>query len=95
MSFEISDGVARYSLDIKRSASREIEDLPSKKDRRLVVDRIAKLADDPRPSGSEKLVGDDRYRVRQGPYRILYQIDDAAREVSIIKVGHRREVYRR
>ena len=87
--------MAKYSLDIKRSAAREIEDLPSKKERRLVVGRIAKLADEPRPSGSEKLVGDDRYRVRQGPYRILYQTDDSVREVSIIKVGHRREVYRR
>jgi mRNA interferase RelE/StbE len=86
--------VARYSLEIKRTASREIEDLPTKKDRRLVVDRIAKLADDPRPPGSEKLVDDDRYRVRQGPYGIIYEIDDAARVVRIVKIGHRREVYR-
>jgi mRNA interferase RelE/StbE len=87
--------VERYSLQLKRSASREIEDLPTKKDRRLVVDRISKLADDPRPPGSEKLAGDDRYRVRQGPYRILYEIDDGARTVVIVKIGHRREVYRR
>jgi mRNA interferase RelE/StbE len=86
--------VASYSLEIKRSATREVEALPTKKDRRLVVDRISKLADDPRPSGSEKLADDNRYRVRQGPYRIVYEIDDAARVVCIIKVGHRREVYR-
>ena len=86
--------MGRYSLEIKRSASREIEDLPTKKDRRLVVDRITKLADDPRPPGSEKLVDGDRYRVRQGPYRIIYEIEDAARVVRIIKIGHRREVYR-
>ena len=86
--------MGRYSLEIKRSASREIEDLPTKKDRRLVVDRITKLADDPRPPGSEKLVEDDRYRVRQGRYRIVYGIDDAARVVRIVKIGHRREVYR-
>ena len=85
----------RYSLELKRSASREIEALPTKKDRRLVVDRIAKLADDPRPPGSEKLAGDDRYRVRQGPYRIIYAINDVARTVVIVKIGHRREVYRR
>ena len=87
--------MARYSLEIRRSASREIEDLPTKKDRRLVVDRISKLADDPRPPGSEKLGGDDRYRVRQGLYRIVYEIEDAAQLVRIVKVGHRREVYRR
>ena len=86
--------MARYSLEIKRSACREIEALPTKKDRRLVVDRISKLADDPRPPGSEKLVDDERYRVRQGPYRIIYEIDDAARVVCIVKIGHRREVYR-
>lgn len=87
--------MARYSLEIKRSASREIEALPTKKDRRLVVDRIAGLADDPRPDGAEKLAGDDRYRVRQGPYRIVYEIDDAGHVVRIVKVGHRRDVYRR
>ena len=85
----------RYSLELKRSASREVEDLPTKKDRRRVVDRISKLADDPRPPGSEKLAGDDRYRVRQGPYRIIYKIDDATRMVVIVTIDHRREVYRR
>ena len=87
--------MARYSLEIRRSASREIEDPPTKKDRRLVVDRVSPLADDPRPPGSEKLAGDARYRVRQGPYRIVYEIDDTARVVCIVKVGHRREVYRK
>ena len=86
--------MARYSLEIKRSASHEIEALPTKKDRRLVVDRISRLADAPRPPGSEKLAGDTRYRVRQGLYRIIYEIDDAAQSVVIVKVGHRREVYR-
>jgi mRNA interferase RelE/StbE len=86
--------VAKYSLEIKRSAPHEIEELPTKKDRRLVVVRISGLADDPRPVGSEKLAGDDRYRVRQGLYRIVYEIDDSSRVLRIVKVGHRREVYR-
>ena len=86
--------MARYSLEIKHSASHEIEELPTKKDCRLVVARISRLADDPRPVGSEKLAGDDRYRVRQGLYRIIYQIDDSTQVVRIVKVGHRREVYR-
>ena len=87
--------MARYSLEVKRSASRELENLPTKKDRRLVVKRVHGLSDDPRPAGSEKLAGgDDRYRVRQGPFRIVYEIDDEAHVVRIIKIGHRRDVYR-
>ncbi len=54
------------------------------------------MAAEPRPRGCEKLTGPtDVYRVRQGPYRILYVVDDAARTVDVLKVGHRREVYRR
>ena len=87
--------MARYRLEIKRSAARELAALPTKKDRRLVVARSSKLADDARPPGSEKLVGNDRYRVRQGLYRIIYEVDDAARVVCIVKIAHRREVYRR
>jgi mRNA interferase RelE/StbE len=86
--------VARYSLEIRRSASREIEALPTKKGRRLVVARISKLAQDPRPPGSEKLSGQERYRVRQGLYRIVYEIEDATLVVRIVKIGHRRDVYR-
>ena len=86
--------MARYSLEIKRSAARELERLPTKKDRRLMVDRISRLAADPRPHGSEKLAGDTRYRVRQGPYRIVYEVDDASRIVRVVKIGHRRDVYR-
>ena len=84
----------RYSLEIKRSAAREIERLPTKKDRRLVLDRVSRLSEDPRPAGCEKLAADTRYRVRQGPYRIVYEVDDAARVVRIVKIGHRRDVYR-
>lgn len=84
----------RYSLEIKRSAVRELERLPTKKDRRRVVDRISRLAEDPRPQGSEKLAADTRYRVRQGPYRSVYEVDDAARVVRVVKIGHRRDVYR-
>lgn len=87
--------MARYSLEIKRSAAREIENLSNRKERRLIIDRIASLAGDPRPGGAEKLGGEDRYRVRQGPYRVVYEIDDASKVVRIVKVGHRREVYRR
>lgn len=86
--------MARYSLEIRRSAAHELEHLPTKKDRRLVADRISRLAENPRPQGSEKLASDVRYRVRQGPYRIVYEVDDASRIVRVVKIGHRRDVYR-
>ena len=87
--------MARYRLHLKASAAREIESLPSKRDRQRVITRISALADDPRPPGTQKLAGHrDRYRLRQGSYRILYRIDDALALVEIVKVGHRREVYR-
>ena len=82
-----------YNLLIKPSAVKELEAI-SRKDRQRVVERILALAADPRPPGSEKLSGEDKYRVRQGSYRVVYQIDDGAYEVTIVKIGHRREVYR-
>jgi mRNA interferase RelE/StbE len=87
--------VALYKLSIKPSAGKEIEAVGSKSDRSRIVAKIAALAANPRPHGSEKLAGyDDRYRVRQGSYRVVYEIDDDASHVTIYKIGHRREVYR-
>ncbi len=85
--------MASYRLLIKASAGKEVEALP-RKDRARVVDRIRRLATDPRPSGCEKLSGEEKYRVRQGNYRILYSIDDADASVLIVKIGHRHDVYR-
>lgn len=85
--------MAGYSLRIKPSAARELEVVPSK-DRTRIVSKIRRLATDPRPSGAEKLSGRDKYRLRQGDYRILYAIDDHDLTVVIVKIGHRREVYR-
>jgi mRNA interferase RelE/StbE len=85
--------VANYRLLIKPSASKEIEALP-KQDRRRIVARITSLSGDPRPPGCEKLSGHDQYRIRQGNYRLLYEIQDPDLVVLIIKVGHRRDVYR-
>lgn len=87
--------MALYKLSIKPSAGKEIEAVGSKSDRSRIVAKIAALAANPRPHGSEKLAGyDDRYRVRQGSYRVVYEIDDDASHVTIYKIGHRREVYR-
>jgi len=85
--------VASYSIEIKRSAAKELAELP-KQDRLRVIARIENLAHDPRPSGSEKLSGQERYRVRQGDYRILYEIHDHVLVVVVVRFGHRREVYR-
>ncbi len=87
--------MAEYRLLIKASAVKEIEALAAKQDRRRIVAHIQSLAPDPRPHGCEKLAGyNDRFRVRQGRYRIIYLIDDSRREVTIFKVGHRKDVYR-
>lgn len=87
--------MADYRVRIKRSAAKEIEAIGQRRDRQRVVKRIAALADDPRPSGCEKLAGrSDLYRVRVGKYRVLYAIDDAVRVVLVVKVGHRRDVHK-
>jgi mRNA interferase RelE/StbE len=86
--------VAKYKILIKASAAKEIERLPSRKDRRRVVDRIRSLADDTRPKGCEKLSGQERYRLRQGNYRIIYSIADDVLTVHVVKVGDRKDVYR-
>lgn len=82
-----------YKLLIKPSAVKEIEAIP-KKDRSRIVKRIQGLSANPRPPGCEKLSGEEKYRVRQGWYRIVYSIDDQAQEVLVVKVGHRKEFYR-
>jgi mRNA interferase RelE/StbE len=85
--------VASYKLLIKPSAAKELETLPAKP-RRMIARKIQSLAGDPRPRGSEKLSGEDLYRIRQGDYRVLYDIQDKPGVIVVIKIGHRREVYR-
>lgn len=87
--------MAEYKILLKSSAAKEIEGATSKEDRRCVLEKIAGLAANPRTQKTEKLAGyDDRYRIRQGRYRIVYLIDDSRREVTIFKVGQRKDVYR-
>ncbi len=87
--------MARYSVEIRTSAIKELEAVVPKRERQRIARRIAALADEPRPRGCEKLVAQgDRYRVRQGRYRIVYAVDDPALLVDVVKVGHRKEVYR-
>ena len=84
----------KYKVVLKSSAVKEIESIPRKKDRQRIVQRIGLLADNPRPPGSTKLSGYDRYRIRIGSYRIVYGIEDNTLVVYVVKVGHRKDVYR-
>lgn len=83
----------KYRILIKPSASKELDSIP-KTDLKRIVKRIRNLSEIPRPEGCEKLSGEVRYRVRQGPYRIVYSVDDKTHKAVVVKVGHRREVYR-
>lgn len=85
--------MANYRLLIKQSAVKELEAVP-KNDRRRVATRMRGLSAEPRPAGCEKLSGRELYRVRQGRYRVLYEVVDHDPTVTVIKIGHRREIYR-
>ena len=83
-----------YRVVLKRDAERELRRIPQP-DLQRIVRKIAALASEPRPVGSQKLSTLERYRLRQGDWRIAYEIDDQARLVTVVKIGNRREVYRR
>ena len=85
--------MARYELRFRPSVAKDLCGIPSADVRRILA-RIQTLREDPRPPGSEKLSAQERYRLRQGDYRILSNVLDGAVIVEIVKVGHRREVYR-
>jgi len=85
--------MAAYKIFFKKSVEKDFREIP-KKDLRRIMAVIGALADKPRPAGCEKLTGQDRYRVRQGRYRVLYSIQDEALTVWVVKVAHRREAYR-
>jgi len=87
--------VAGYRVLIKPSAAKEIEAVGQKEDRQRIVTRIRSLARDSRPLGSEKLSGrGDLYRLRVGRYRVVYTVGDDELVVLIVRVGHRKNVYR-
>jgi mRNA interferase RelE/StbE len=85
--------MARYRLLFKRSVAKDLRVIP-KKDVQRILKRIKVLADAPRPDGCEKLTEQERYRVRQGSYRVVYEIKDEILVVTVVKVAHRSEVYR-
>jgi mRNA interferase RelE/StbE len=85
--------MAEYKIYFKESVEKDFRTIP-KKDIRKIILRIQALAGDPRPSGHEKLTGQERYRIRQGHYRIIYSIQDKEFTVWVVKIGHRKDVYR-
>jgi mRNA interferase RelE/StbE len=85
--------MAEYKIYFKESVEKDFHIIP-KKDLRKIILRIGELAKDPRPPGHEKLAAQDRYRIRQGRYRIIYSIQDKDLTIWVVKVGHRKDIYR-
>ena len=85
--------MAAYRIFFRRSVEKDFDTIP-KKDLKRILNRIKMLSADPRPPGSAKLTGQERYRLRQGRYRIVYSIQDDELTVWVVKVGHRKDVYR-
>ena len=85
--------MAAYSILLRESVRKDVEGVPAKELQRI-MERIGMLAEDPRHPGSEKLSSQERYRLRQGNYRIIYSIQENELTVWVVKVAHRREVYR-
>ena len=85
--------MGKYKIEVKKSAVKELSKIP-KKDLRKIVEKISSLADNPRPEGSKKLSREEKYRIRYGKYRVLYMIEDDLLFVYVVKVTHRKDVYR-
>ena len=85
--------MANYKLVFKKSVSKDFRPIPNK-DVTRILQRIEELQEDTRPIGSEKLSGQERYRIRQGVYRIIYEVVDELLIVTVVKVGHRKHVYK-
>jgi mRNA interferase RelE/StbE len=85
--------MAVYSLFFKESVRKDLDSIP-KNDLQRIIERIGSLAANPRPLGCEKLSGQEKYRLRQGNYRIIYSIQDTQLTIWVVTIGHRREVYR-
>ena len=82
-----------YKVSFKKSVEKDLVTIP-KKVLKKIINRIGGLAENPRPQGCEKLTGQERYRLRQGHYRIVYSIQDNELTIWVVKVGHRKDIYR-
>jgi mRNA interferase RelE/StbE len=86
--------MGKYRVIFRKSVAQDLRSIPNR-DLRKILTTIESLSEGPQPSGVEKLSGQDRYRIRQGNYRIVYEINDKEVVVVVVKVGHRKDVYRR
>jgi mRNA interferase RelE/StbE len=86
--------MAEYKIFFRRSVLKDLAKIP-KNDLKRIIKRIKKLAHDPRPQGCEQISRQDRFRIRQGNYRIIYSIQDDELTIWVVKIGHRREIYRK
>lgn len=85
--------MANYKVEFRKSVEKDLKAI-ARKDQIRILRRISRLADEPRPPGCKKLSGQERYRLRQGNFRILYEIEDDRLIVTVVKIGDRRDVYR-
>ena len=85
--------MGKYKIEIKKSAARELNSIP-KKDLKKIIPRIKALSDNPRPIGYVKISGQEHYRIRKGNYRIVYSVEDDILVVYVVKIGHRKDMYR-
>lgn len=86
--------MANYKLVFRKSVSKDLRSIPNK-DVARILQRLESLQENPRPADSEKLSGQERYRIRQGVYRVVYEVQDELLVVTVVKVGHRKQVYKR
>ena len=86
--------MASYKVVFKKSVAKDLRPIPNQ-DVARILQRLEELQENPRPLGSEKLSGQERYRIRQGVYRIIYEVADELLVVTVVKIGHRRHVYKR
>lgn len=85
--------MVKYKLVFRKSVAKDLRSIPNR-DVARILQRMEELQENPHPVGSEKLSGQERYRIRQGVYRILYEITDELLTVTVVKVGHRKAVYK-
>ena len=83
----------KYKIEFKKSAVKELKSIPDK-DIKKIITKINSLKENPRPDGCIKLTGKEQYRVRQGNYRILYSIEEDKLIIFVVKIGHRKDIYR-
>ncbi len=82
-----------YKVELRRRVRQSLDKLPEK-DRRVVITALESLEQEPRPRGVEKIRGTELWRIRKGDYRAIYYIDDREQTITVVRIGHRRDVYR-